>query len=712
VVHRPHQREDVYCWLLQPKLGDGDQDSGRPLEEYTRIHHQTYSNFDFQPKVLELITGIDSGYFQSFWEGGAREVGANDTDNDDDDDGDDDENGTTARPTSSETSVRAARAAHNQRKKEVGFEDVWREALGHPPIFKPKLGIRLHDFSLNHVPNTPVALNLFRFVGFCCWLIGPLSAVYVLWLWSDVLAARCLHWSAKSAAARAAVSTDLDPEHPCYVAAYGQGREFDCIWSRLNMPALTNGTLLSAAYVLLRVWTHLEAGFLVYMQVAMYYYGRPTKKRGPPVYLSRKRRESTFEKFVATELADKTRGRKWIASFFLKAKYRDLRRENLRLFWAMRLFESDSVAPEALTPDHLRDIERYVDTTIACLGEEGPGRPGMNKDLVMFNTRFDAFQASHHPLVFYFITEFVIEMCMSWLVLWWLGFQRHTIRGIKYWHRPAPPTEGDGSTGASGDALLPLLMFPGVGVGFLPYKPFFKRLSSEREMFLVELPYISLRICGGFDVFSADQIRSFVHAVCAKHGIGARGLDLVGHSFGTSCVANCMKGETSRAFVNHVTMIDPVSFAMQSGDLVRDFLYDPYEDGRIYLVNREPHLAHVMMRGLEWYDCILWPEDIAKWPQPPLIVLSGNDNIVPSTKIKEMLMRGANEKRGEEASITGAQKEWGGYIVMWLSDTDHGGFLFEDKVLEEVVETINRPPQLARGKRFCYKLVYPGVPCL
>ena len=372
----------------------------------------------------------------------------------------------------------------------------------------------------------------------------------------------------------------------------------------------------------------------------------------------------------------------------------------------MRLFESDSVAPEALTPDHLADIERYVNTTIACLGVDGPGRPGMNKDLVMFNARFDAFQASHHPLIFYFITEFVIEMCVSWIVLWWLGFQRHTIHGIRYWHRPSPTKD---SSGIRNDLLLPLLMFPGVGVGFLPYKPFFKRLSSEREMFLVELPYISLRICGGFNVYSTDQIRSFVHAVCAKHKIGARGLDLVGHSFGTSCVANCMKGERSRAFVNHVTMIDPVSFAMQSGDLVRDFLYDPYEDGRIYLVNREPHLAHVMMRGLEWYDCILWPQDIAKWPEPPLIVLSGNDTIVPSTKIKEMLMRGANEKKGIEVSAGAVHREFGGYIVMWLSDTDHGGFLFEDKVLEEVVETINRPPRLSSGERFCYKLVYPGA---
>ena len=87
-------------------------------------------------------------------------------------------------------------------------------------------------------------------------------------------------------------------------------------------------------------------------------------------------------------------------------------------------------------------------------------------------------------------------------------------------------------------------------------------------MFLVELPFISLRICGGFDVYSTEKIRNFVHALCAKHGIGARGLDLVGHSFGTACVANCMKGERSRAFVNHVTMIDPVSFAMQYGDLM------------------------------------------------------------------------------------------------------------------------------------------------
>ena len=138
---------------------------------------------------------------------------------------------------------------------------------------------------------------------------------------------------------------------------------------------------------------------------------------------------------------------------------------------------------------------------------------------------------------------------------------------------------------------------------------------------------------------------------------------------------------------------------------MRDFLYDPYEDGRIYLVNREPHLAHVMMRGLKWYDCILWPQDIAKWPSPPLIILSGNDTIVPSTKIKEMLMRGSKKTNGEQSVVNASKR--GGYIVMWLSDTDHGGFLYEDQVLAKVTESINKPPKLKAGERYAYKLVYP-----
>lgn len=667
---RPVHHEDVYCYLLQPE-DNGCEDSDRVLQEYTTVHHEKYSNPYFQPNVLELMTGIDAGYFRSFWEGTTKNAGKIECAGC--------QHTSTNSSTTKQSSVETSALPHAH--LEESFEDVWREALGHPPKFKRQRGIRLHDFSLNHIPNTPLVLSLFKCGGFCCWLIGPLSAAYVIWLWRDFMLAQFsdLLWG--------------NFEH-----SYSNNSTVQHLRHRLGISTDFDWSFGDLLYTLLHIWVHLEVMFLMYMQVAMYWYGQSDGKRGPPVYLSRKRREANFKKFVATELADRTRGREWISSFFLKAKYRDLRRENLRLFWAMRLFESNSVAPDALTPDHLADIERYVDTTIECLGDDGPALPGMNKEVIMFNARFDKFQASHHPLFFYFFTEFLIEMCISWVVLWWLGFHRFKQNGIKYWHRPAPSSGPD-----SRQKLLPILMFPGVGVGFLPYKPFFKRLSQDREVFLVELPYISLRILGGFNVFSTEKIRSFIHAVCAKHGIGARGLDLVGHSFGTSCVANCMKGEISRAFVNQVTMIDPVSFAMQSGDLLRDFLYDPYEDGRIYLVNREPHLAHVVMRALRWYDCILWPEDIAKWHKPPLIILSGNDTIVPSTKIKEMLMREETKSLNKKSA-----EQWGGYTILWLSDTDHGGFLFDPRVLEEVVSNVNNSPDLRPGTRYLYKLVYPA----
>ena len=111
-------------------------------------------------------------------------------------------------------------------------------------------------------------------------------------------------------------------------------------------------------------------------------------------------------------------------------------------------------------------------------------------------------------------------------------------------------------------------------------------------------------------------------------------------------------------------------------------------------------VVHAMMRGPGfWHDAILWPEDLASWPNPPVIMLSGDDTIVPSNKIKELLW-GAREE-------TTAAMEMGRFVMVWLSNTDHGGFVFEKSVLREVVECVLSPPRPKLGKRFLYKLVYP-----
>ena len=660
---RRHNDEDddvasVYCWLLQDPHRQTNQ--SHTLTEYTQSEQATYTNPTFQPNVLELITGVDATHFLKF--------------------------------------------RHNVDKS---FEDVWREALGHPPQFKECSSVRFSDFSLNHIPHTPMLLNTFRLLGLLFWLVGPISMLYLVYSLIYIVYMNQQNgtgWS-KSIYYQLYYSTTETSEITEITGTTG---------STENMGNIENtSNLHSSLSFYLIVWSHVETLFWIWMQGRMHYYGRPLIPTSPKT--TTKWRSDEFQKYCRTEMYDKARGRQWFVGLFLSVgngsasvSYSELKFDNIQDMWASRLFDTNTM--NVLNDNERKELRHYVEVTVDMLGG---GSVGRSHDVRLMSPHFDPFVAEHHPLLFYFITEFIFEVLISWVFLRWHGFaENKSMNGMRYWYK-----KGSTSNSARGTPPLPLMMFPGVGVGFLPYMPFFQTLGSSRDLYLVELPFIYLRIWGGFDVYPKSKICNFVKNIAMEHNI--QKLHLIGHSFGTSCVSMAMKDEYIRdKLVHEVTMIDPLPFSMQSGDIVKDFIYDPFEDGRVYLVNREPHLVHTMMRTMNYADIVLWPDDLKSWRNPPIVIMSGKDTIVPSARIKELLMqqqhvvantnrpfRQQNNDENEKLNLLEATETPAKVVVVWLSDTDHGGFLFDSNVLHEVEECVLNPPRPAEGEYTLYKLV-------
>ena len=176
-------------------------------------------------------------------------------------------------------------------------------------------------------------------------------------------------------------------------------------------------------------------------------------------------------------------------------------------------------------------------------------------------------------------------------------------------------------------------------------------------MFLFEVPCVSLRCTRGFQHYSIENFIASTKTIMETHKI-TDGVHFVMHSFGTSFAAPIIKNMPEA--ISNIILIGPVPFCIHKANLTKNVLYDPVEDGRIYLMNREPHLAFTLMRTLKWMNVILWPEDLQQLKRPPTLILSGGDNFVPCSGIKSMFA-----EAGQDSTLSSK--------IIWLDNVDHAG---------------------------------------
>lgn len=174
----------------------------------------------------------------------------------------------------------------------------------------------------------------------------------------------------------------------------------------------------------------------------------------------------------------------------------------------------------------------------------------------------DPLQSKHRPLLAYFISHWLLNTVCAAGMLYKLGFRRHRTGKITYWRRPA----------LSGcQASLPVVFVHGIGMGLFTYWSFVHALAGlPAEVFLVELPHASLKIC---EMVPADQQAvSALVKMLARHG--HQRAVFAGHSLGSVYLSWLCR--LAPECVAASVFIEPIVFMLFLKTVTHSFLYNDY----------------------------------------------------------------------------------------------------------------------------------------
>lgn len=186
---------------------------------------------------------------------------------------------------------------------------------------------------------------------------------------------------------------------------------------------------------------------------------------------------------------------------------------------------------------------------------------GYNPALRCIRLNFDPVQATHRPLAVY-VAIYLATLVFNSLFLQWIWGLRYTDvdeqHPVGYW------------SGYTTSPEVPLVFIHGVGVGLLGYVDFLHQLltqSGRRPVFLVELPYVSMRL--------VDHVPSATETVKAIEGMlnrfGYTKAVFVSHSLGTG-VASWVSRFAPHLIAGSV-MVDPICFLLHYHHVAFNFIH-------------------------------------------------------------------------------------------------------------------------------------------
>lgn len=250
----------------------------------------------------------------------------------------------------------------------------------------------------------------------------------------------------------------------------------------------------------------------------------------------------------------------------------------------------------------------------------------------------DPVPALHRPLLAYLLAG-VLD-ASSDLFIRSCGFQRHREGCMSFWVRrgePAPAAKGPWEKPPTPEP--PLVFVHGVGLGLVTYLPFLCRLfraSQHRDVVLLELPHVSMKL--GIESFPTIQ----TIATSAEHAMQQLGLPpalWVCHSLGTFVFAGINRLKPH--LIDSCVLIDPVCFMLWEATTMKNFCYcDPSTPMQIvqqYHVCRELLISWYFQRHFYFSDAVLLCEDV---PRRARVVISQADNIYDTARVLQYLHAG------------------------------------------------------------------------
>lgn len=361
----------------------------------------------------------------------------------------------------------------------------------------------------------------------------------------------------------------------------------------------------------------------------------------------------------------------WLEGWFLQTPISDIRRGNMVEFLAWALYTKET---SELTAAEREEVEGFTDKSAARYG--WTFAPGYTPGVKPMRINVDKICAWCHPLGYYAGLYALRAATRSAMRL--LGFTFHVADatcGISYYHCPPPPPPPglltQGGIPVQKPKPLPVVFIHGLGIGIMPYVPFFRRLAQERECIIVELPEVSQ--CCSEKVFLPTDMPEIIASVLRRHG--HERACFAAHSYGTFVMSWILRAR--KDLVARLVLIDAVSLLLAQPDVAYNFLYRrPLTTTSVvmsHFVRWELYSANVLMRHFYWYHNVLWLEDL---PDDAAIVLSANDDIVSSNCVRHYV----------EGTRPG--KDRPPVKLLWLDGFFHGGILVSRAAQKQIMELL------------------------
>ena len=468
------------------------------------------------------------------------------------------------------------------------------------------------------------------------------------------------------------------------IVSYMSGRHRTILFSRSSLA----GRFLST-------WTLAEALFFGYCE---YVKRKTTYSRREPPELSPHDRGLLFERCVRLAGDRREFVRSWFAG--KRATFNDLKRDNIREWLAWGILHRPSF--DALrSKDEEVELESYVVRLETELGQPFP--PGYNAEAKLLKFSEEPIVAAHRPLALYGIIHGLLQEVVAPYMMRARGFRPDRVGSLSYWYRPGRKVTSPAGT----RERTPIVLLHGIGVGPVPYYRVVDALMERvdmpdgangfagRPLMVLELHAVSQRLAP--PELHRDGFVAETRAALALVG-HPEGAIFIGHSWGTFCLGWLVRNAPD--LVLGACFCDPVCFLLHHTDVLKSILYmEPsslLEEVLHYIVRAELFFNCYMRRSVYWSINILFLEDIPA-ATPTCVVLSENDNIVPVESVREYIQQfqqgtspvqrvvGINEECSFSSSGVGGAK----VRLLYLENLEHGGFLFKDEAMEQVLHEVD-----------------------
>jgi len=305
-----------------------------------------------------------------------------------------------------------------------------------------------------------------------------------------------------------------------------------------------------------------------------------------------------------------------------------------------------------------------------------------------------------------------------------------TVTNIPYWYRPHRSR-----------TKLPILFFHGIGIGLLPYVPFFRELAAQDPdvgILAVEILPISMHITE--TPLVRDAMCDAITRILNAHGL--RRIVLAGHSYGTAISAFLLRrqwGSVDKPLplpaspmqgTNHVTncahdgdgdggnliaatlLMDPIPFLLHYPAVAYNFVYrEPRRANEWqlwYFASRDADIARALSRHFFWFESVLFREDVLRSagpndeggreavsthkPMPVTVMLAGRDQIVDAPAVRAYLT-GCDEQVAQPTEgAEGSPSRWtqDELEVLYFPELDHATVLDTPRRRAPLLQVLRR----------------------